>query len=273
MSNSIQRYLVKHQDPLSLAEIDPRSKDLYPDLDKESSAPIFDGILEEMKLWQHRLFAENSRALLVAVQAMDCGGKDGTARHVFGKLDPQGVAVYAFKRPNDEELAHDFLWRIHRRVPRRGQIGIFNRTHYEDIIAVKVKKLFADQVWQRRYRSIEDFEHLLVSEGTQVIKIFLHISKKEQQQRLQARLDDPTKHWKFEFGDLEDRQRWDQFQTAYEEMISRTSFDFAPWYVVPADRKWYRNLVVGKIVNHHLAQLNPQFPKPDFDPEKVQVSD
>lgn len=274
MGDLLQRYLVKPGSKPDLSKLDPRERSLHPELDKESSLPVLEELLERIKTLQHRLFAESRRALLVVVQAMDCGGKDGVARHIFGRLDPQGIDVIPFKRPSEEELAHDFLWRIHQVVPRKGRIAVFNRSHYEDIIAVRVKKLFPEQVWQRRYRMINDFEHLLVGEGTAVVKIFLHISREEQKKRLQDRLDNPHKYWKFEPGDIEDRRRWDPFQRAYEDLMQQTGSKEAPWFTVPADRKWYRNLVVARIVLEQLEGLDPQFPGPDgFDPQAMVIPD
>lgn len=274
MAELHHRYLVAPGSPPDLAQLDPRERVLHPELDKDTSLPVLEDLLERIKQLQHRLYAESRKGLLVVVQAMDCGGKDGVARHIFGRLDPQGIDVIPFKRPTEEELAHDFLWRIHKAVPRKGRIVVFNRSYYEDIIAVRVKRLFPDEVWQRRHRLVEDFEHLLFSEGTAIVKIFLHISREEQKKRLQARLDDPQKHWKFEPGDIEDRRRWDQFQEAYQDLIGRTSTPEAPWFTVPADRKWYRNLVVARIVLEQLEKLDPQFPGPDgFNPATVVIPD
>lgn len=209
---------------------------------------------------QERLWAEHEHSLLVLLQATDTGGKDGTIRHVFEGVNPQGVIVTSFKQPTPEELDHDYLWRIHKHTPARGEIAIFNRSQYEDVLVVRVHDLVPKAVWKKRYAQINDFEQRLSETGTTVVKLFLHISKKEQKERLQARLDDPDKRWKFNPGDLADREHWDAFQTAYQDMLERCSTDFAPWYVIPADRKWYRNVVVAAIIADALEQMDPQFP-------------
>ncbi|MCB1039007.1 MAG: polyphosphate kinase 2 family protein, partial [Acidimicrobiales bacterium] len=194
------------------------------------------------------------------LQAMDAGGKDGTIRHVFTGVNPQGVRVSSFKAPTPEELAHDFLWRIHRQVPARGEIGIFNRSHYEDVLIVRVNELVAEERWRKRYGSIRDWESMLADEGTTIVKLFLHISKGEQAERFQARLDDPTKRWKFSAADLDVRERWDDYQVAYEDALAETSAKQAPWYVIPADRKWYRNWAVLNVLLAALEEMDPQFP-------------
>ncbi len=221
---------------------------------------------------QSKLWAESKNRLLVVLQAMDTAGKDGTIRHVFTGTNPQGVQVASFGPPTELELAHDYLWRVHPNVPRNGFITIFNRSHYEDVLVVRVRELVPEDRWRRRYQHINDFERLLTDEGTTIVKIFLHISAEEQRTRLQARLDDPSKRWKFREGDLDDRKLWPKFQTAYEEVLSRTSTDYAPWYVVPADRKWYRNLVVSSILIDTLERMNCQFPEPEMDLDRVVVT-
>jgi PPK2 family polyphosphate:nucleotide phosphotransferase len=209
---------------------------------------------------QRRLWAEGRRALLVVLQAMDCGGKDGAIRSVFTGVNPQGVHVVSFGPPSEDDLARDYLWRVHQKVPRRGEIGIFNRSHYEDVLVVRVHGLVPESRWRPRYGHIRAFEKMLTDEGTTVVKVFLHISRDEQRARLQARLDDPTKRWKFRAGDLDDRAKWSEFQAAYEDAIAETSTDDAPWYVVPADRKWVRNVAVGRILVHTLTEMAPQYP-------------
>jgi PPK2 family polyphosphate:nucleotide phosphotransferase len=212
---------------------------------------------------QEKLWAEGERSLLLVLQAMDAGGKDGTIRHVMRGLNPQGVMVSSFKVPNSTELAHDFLWRIHRRTPGKGFIGVFNRSHYEDVLVVRVKNLVPKSVWKRRYDQINEFEELLSESGTRILKLYLHISKDEQKERLQARLDNPDKHWKFSSADLAERARWDDYMEAFEEMLERCSTDRAPWHVIPSDRKWYRNLVVAELVRDTLADMDPQWPDPE----------
>jgi PPK2 family polyphosphate:nucleotide phosphotransferase len=209
---------------------------------------------------QERLYAEGERSLLVVLQALDAGGKDGTIKHVFRGLNPAGSKVVSFKVPSAEERSHDFLWRVHAKAPARGEVVVFNRSHYEDVLVVRVHGLVPDDVWRPRYGFINDFEANLAAAGTRIVKLFLHISKEEQAERFQARLDDPTKHWKFRTGDLAERARWDDYQAAFEEAISNTSTAAAPWYVVPADRKWYRNWAVGRILVETLQGMDPQYP-------------
>jgi PPK2 family polyphosphate:nucleotide phosphotransferase len=211
----------------------------------------------------YRLYAENRRALLVILQAMDTGGKDGTIRHAMSGFNPQSCQVVAFKEPSSEELSHDFLWRINRRLPAKGQVVIFNRSHYEDVLVVRVHNFVPKEEWKSRYGRINAFERLVEEGGTKIVKIFLHISKDEQRERLQARLDDPNKRWKFRRSDLADRALWDDFQKAYGDALTRCNTDEAPWYIVPADKKWYRNLVVSRILRETLERMDPQYPPPE----------
>lgn len=218
---------------------------------------------------QERLFAESrkggGRSLLLVLQGMDTSGKGGVVRHCAGLLDPQGVALASFKAPTPEEREHDFLWRIEKRAPAAGMIGIFDRSHYEDVLIVRVRQLApADEV-ERRYGAINDFEKRLVDAGTTVVKCFLHISRDEQRERLLERLDDPTKHWKYNPGDVDERQRWDDYQRAYALALERCSTDHAPWFVVPSDRKWYRNWAITQLLIEHLDALDPAWPAADFD--------
>ncbi len=220
---------------------------------------------------QARLYAEGKQALLIVLQGMDTAGKDGTIRHVFRMVNPQGVRVTSFKKPTDLELAHDYLWRVHAHTPARGEIGIFNRSHYEDVLVVRVHNLVPPEVWGRRYDHIVAFEKLLAEEGTRIVKFFLHISKEEQKERLEARLANPKKHWKFNPADLEERALWDGYMEAYRSALERTSHKAAPWYVIPSDRKWQRNLLVAQALVETLEAMNPRFPHVDFDPEAVHV--
>jgi PPK2 family polyphosphate:nucleotide phosphotransferase len=212
---------------------------------------------------QTRLFAERTRALLVVLQAMDAGGKDGVIRSVLTGINPAGVEVSSFGVPSEEERAHDYLWRIHRRAPERGRIGVFNRSHYEDVLVVRVKGLVPTAQWKRRYRHIRELERLLVEEGTAIVKLFLHVSAEEQRLRLQDRIDSPDERWKFRAGDLDDRALWDDYQRAFRDALRATSTDGAPWFVVPADRKWVRNLAVARILRDALEHLDPQYPPPE----------
>jgi PPK2 family polyphosphate:nucleotide phosphotransferase len=218
-----------------------------------------------------KLAAEATRAVLVVLQGMDASGKDGTIRHVFTGVNPQGCRVVSFDVPTKNELAHDYLWRVHAHCPARGEIAIFNRSHYEDVVAVRVRGLVPKRVWKRRYEHIRGFERMLTDEGTTVLKIFLQVSRDEQGRRLQERLDDPEKRWKFRAGDLDDRKLWDDYMAAYEDAIRETSTEWAPWFVVPADHNWVRNLAVGEILVDALDRLHLQLPKPDPGLDGVEV--
>jgi PPK2 family polyphosphate:nucleotide phosphotransferase len=265
------RFLVPPGSSFSLADRDPRATPGAPGGKKETKRLVGD-LGAELAGLQERLYAESRQALLVVLQAMDAGGKDGTVKHVFSGVNPQGVRVTSFKQPTPEELAHDFLWRVHASVPRNGWIGIFNRSHYEDVLIARVHELVPEDVWRRRYRHIHHFEELLHGAGVRVVKLFLHISREEQAERLQARLDDPTKRWKFNPGDLAERARWDEYQAAYEEAIRRTTADHAPWYVIPADRKWFRNWAVSRIVIETLEEMDPRYPEPAEDLDGIRVT-
>ena len=240
--------------------------------DKKESRAEVKQLVARLEELQELLYAESRHKVLVVLQAMDTGGKDGVIRHVFDGVNPQGVKVAAFKRPTPEELAHDYLWRVHGQTPGRGEITIFNRSHYEDVLVVRVHGLVAETVWSKRFDQINEFERLLAEEGTVILKFFLHISRDEQRARLQARLDDPTKQWKFSLGDLEERKLWDAYQAAYEEAITRTSTAWAPWYVVPADHKWYRNLVISRVLVDRLEALAMSYPAPAEDLTGVVVT-
>jgi PPK2 family polyphosphate:nucleotide phosphotransferase len=221
---------------------------------------------------QRRLYAEGTRALLVVLQGRDASGKDGTLRRVFGPLDPLGLTATSFKAPTAEELRHDFLWRIHRAAPARGTIGVFNRSHYEDVLVVRVRRLVPESVWRPRYEQINLFERILVENGTVIVKFLLHISREEQRERLLARLDDPEKHWKFDAGDLAERALWDDYTAAYREMLQRTSTETAPWYVVPADNKRVRNVVVARTLVETLERMDPRWPGPPPGLEQLRAA-
>jgi PPK2 family polyphosphate:nucleotide phosphotransferase len=270
IKNASERYIVKPGSKVKLNKIDTTDKSLY-EGGKEHHHDELHELREELREMQNLLYAEGKQKLLVVIQAMDTGGKDGCVKTVFGRVDPQGIQVHPFKKPSDEELAHDFLWRIHQHVPANGMISVFNRSHYEDIIAVKVKKILPESIWSNRYRHIVEFERMLAEEGTKIVKIFLHISKDEQKERLQARLDDPGKHWKFNPEDLKDRAKWDYFMKEYENVLEKTSTDEAPWFIIPADRKWYRNLVVSQIIIDALKSLNMNYPEIGWDPSKMKI--
>jgi PPK2 family polyphosphate:nucleotide phosphotransferase len=216
--------------------------------------------LERLATLQDRLWAESKQAVLVVLQGIDAAGKDGTINKVMEAFNPQGCPVTSFKVPSTNELAHDYLWRVHRAVPRKGEIGIFNRSHYEDVLVVRVHDLVPRRVWSRRYDQINDFEQMLTENGTTIVKFFLSIDRDEQRERFQARYDDPTKRWKFSLGDLAERERWDDYQEAFDEALTRTSTDHAPWHVIPANRKWFRNLAVATILGDAIAGLKPRYP-------------
>jgi len=242
---------------VNLEDYDPRYCGNY---DKKSAREAEAALEERLPELQERLYAEGKQALLVILQAMDAGGKDGTIRRVFDTVNPQGVRVTSFKVPSLDELARDFLWRIHREVPPKGYIGIFNRSHYEDVLVVRVNGLVPEHVWRKRYDMINEFERLLAENGTRILKFFLHISKDEQKKRLQERIDDPSKNWKFSMGDLPVRERWNDYMAAYEDAITLCNTPYAPWHIVPANRKWYRNLVVTQVIVDALDAMNPQYP-------------
>jgi PPK2 family polyphosphate:nucleotide phosphotransferase len=228
--------------------------------DKETAEPETARQLDRLTELQDRFWAEAKRAVLVVLQGIDAAGKDGTIKKVMTAFNPQGSPVTSFKVPSAEELAHDYLWRVHKAMPRKGEIGIFNRSHYEEVLVVRVHELVPRAVWAGRYDQINAFERHLVANGTTVVKFFLAIDKDEQRERFQSRYDDPTKRWKFSMGDLEERKRWDAYQAAFDDALSKTSTDDAPWYVIPANRKWFRNLAVATILADTIADLRPRYP-------------
>ena len=268
-----ERYRHKPGKKLKLSDQDTSEKVLAEELGKEESYPFFDELCDELQQLQKMLYAQGKHRVLVVMQAMDTGGKDGCIKNVFSRVDPQGLDVVSFKAPNKEELSHDFLWRIHQHVPKDGCLTVFNRSHYEDIIAVRVKEIFPEKVWKKRYDHVVNFEQMLADEGTTIVKIFLNISKEEQQTRLQARLDTPDKHWKFNPDDLKDRALWNDFMETYEDVIEKTSTDDSPWYVIPSDRKWYRNLCVARIMVDTLKGLNMSYPEPTWKPGEIELGD
>jgi PPK2 family polyphosphate:nucleotide phosphotransferase len=219
--------------------------------------------VERLQSLQMRLYAEGKRAVLIVLQALDAAGKDGTIRNIFTGVNPAGVKVTSFKVPAGREVEQDYLWRVHAACPAKGEIGVFNRSHYEDVLVVRVKKFVPKARWQQRYRHIREFERMLAEEGTTIVKLYLHISPEEQRARLQDRIDDPTERWKFRLGDLEDRKLWPEYTKAYEAAFKETSTEEAPWYVVPADRKWVRDLAVAKLLVATLERLDPQLPPPE----------
>jgi len=253
-----------------LAERDPRDSSLFND--EKATKAATSALAKDIDALQDRLYAEGSRALLVVLQGTDTSGKDGTIRGVFNATGPLGVSVTAFGPPTKTELAHDYLWRVHAACPRHGTIGIFNRSHYEDVLIAKVRGLAPNEVIEQRYGQINAFEKMLVENGTTILKFMLHISRDEQKERLQERLADPKKHWKFNPSDLEDRAYWDAYQDAYETMLQRCSTDHAPWHVIPADRKWVRNAAIASIVKATLEEMDPQYPKASWKPGGFTIS-
>ena len=260
-------------DGFELASLDPRSTPAF-DGDKADGEDALAALSDELAELQERLFAESKgggkRSVLLIVQGMDTSGKGGIMRHVVGAFDPQGVHITSFKAPSKEELTHPFLWRIRNALPTAGQIGVFDRSQYEDVLIVRVHDLVPQAQWSRRYAQINAFEKKVVESGTTVIKVMLHISSDEQKARLSERLDRPDKHWKFNPGDLDERAYWADYQEAYQAAIEKCSTVAAPWFVVPADRKWYARLAVTELVLEHLRELDPQWPEADFDVEAEQ---
>jgi PPK2 family polyphosphate:nucleotide phosphotransferase len=258
----MNRYLVKPGENVDLSKWEPNDKGDFKGGKEEGLAEVetLNAKLEEL---QEVLYAEHRHKVLIVLQAMDTGGKDGAIRRVFDGVNPQGVRVASFKVPSEEELEHDYLWRVHKVVPGKGELVIFNRSHYEDVLVIRVHKLVPPEVWKKRYEQINAFERHLAENGTTLLKFYLHIDRQEQKERLQARLDDPTKRWKFRLGDLDERKLWREYTEAYEEALSKTSTDHAPWYIVPANRKWYRDLVISSVLVETLKKLEMKYPEPD----------
>jgi PPK2 family polyphosphate:nucleotide phosphotransferase len=265
----IAKYRVKPGSTVRLGDYDPADTDGY-----EGKADAEGAVaknIERMHKLQERLYAENQRCILLVLQGLDASGKDGTVSHVMTGLNPMGVQVANFKQPTVEELDHDFLWRIHNRCPRRGEIGVFNRSHYEDVLIVRIRKLIDAATCTARYEQINAFERHLSENGTKIIKCCLHISKDEQRKRLQQRLADPLKNWKFEPGDLDVRKQWGDYQRAYSDMLSHTSTAWAPWHIVPADHKWFRNALVSRLMAETMEGMKFKMPKAKFDVKKMKV--
>ncbi|MEZ5380379.1 MAG: polyphosphate kinase 2 family protein [Microthrixaceae bacterium] len=254
-------YAARPDEPIHLEKWDP---DDNGGLDRKATERATEGLSDRLVELQHQLFAQGTHRVLVVIQAMDTGGKDSTIRRVFGPLNPAGVTVTGFKKPEAQELAHDYLWRVHPHTPAKGQIAVFNRSHYEDVLVVRVHNLVPEERWRRRYRHLREFERLLVDEGTTVVKLFLHISSEEQRQRLQDRVDDPTKWWKFNSADLDERARWADYQAAFEAMLAETS-EPVPWHVIPANRKWFRDHLINQLMVETIEGLGVAYPDPAED--------
>jgi len=241
--------------------------------DKKDAQQQIESDQKELIKLQELLYAEAKHAVLIILQAMDTGGKDGVIAHLMGSVNPQGCVVTPFKVPSPEESAHDYLWRVHKVVPAKRMIGIFNRSHYEEVLVVRVHNLVPQETWRKRYEQINAFEKHLAENGVTILKFFLHISKAEQKARLQERMDEPTKRWKFSVGDLKERALWDDYMAAYEDVVRLTSTAWAPWHVVPADQNWYRNLVVGRVIVETLRGFGMQYPQPAEDLSKIVIPD
>jgi PPK2 family polyphosphate:nucleotide phosphotransferase len=266
------KYRLKPGTKLDLGDRDPADKSALPGGSKEHAVQLLAQLSKEIDRFQDLLFAQQKHAVLAVLQGMDTSGKDGVVRHVFSEVDPLGVRAVGFKAPTPAELAHDFLWRVHREAPGKGEIVVFNRSHYEDVLVVRVHKWISLETCKERYRQINEFERILAENGTLVLKFFLHISKDEQRKRLQERVDDPEKRWKFNPRDLEERKLWGEYMVAYEDALSATSTQWAPWYVVPADSKTNRNIVISSVLQDALAGLNMSYPQPGWDPATIRVT-
>jgi PPK2 family polyphosphate:nucleotide phosphotransferase len=264
-----KHFRVDDPDHFDLDRIDPDDTAGGPS-SKDEARQDDEAMHERLAQLQELLYAEHEHKLLVVLQGMDTSGKDGTVRHVLRGVNPAGVKVVSFKKPVESELDHDYLWRIHPHVPGKGEMAIFNRSHYEDVLVVRVHGLITPDECKRRYEQINDFERMLAETGTTILKFFLHISKKEQGERLQARLDDPTKHWKFQHGDLDERKLWDDYQRAYRDAVRKTSTTWAPWYVIPANRKWFRDYVIADVIIRTLEKMDMKYPQPDVSKERVE---
>jgi PPK2 family polyphosphate:nucleotide phosphotransferase len=262
------RLRVEPGSPAGLADRDPRDT---LGLEKESGKELLGALHERLEVLQQRLYAEAERSVLLVLQGLDASGKDGVIRSVFGGLNPQGCKAVSFRVPTATELAHDYLWRVHALLPARGEIGVFNRSHYEDIVAVRMHRLAPEAVWRKRSGHIREWERMLDDEGTALVKVFLHVSKEEQRERLQERIDDPEKRWKFRRDDLKVRERFDEYVAAYEDALTETSTDWAPWYVVPADRNWLKAAAVAQLLVDALERLDPHLPAPEPGSESLQV--
>jgi PPK2 family polyphosphate:nucleotide phosphotransferase len=262
-----KKFRVEPNSKVELDEIDAGYKGEHED--KNSAQPELEKHAQRLHDLQYLMYAENKRSLLIILQGMDAAGKDGTISHVLAALNPQGCRVYAFKTPSAEELAHDYLWRIHQVTPRKGCVSVFNRSHYEDVLVVRVHGLVPKEVWSKRYDEINAFERSLHDNGTHILKFYLHIDKEEQLARFKQRLDDPTRHWKISESDYTEREYWSDYQKAYEEAISKCSTDYAPWYIIPANHKWFRNLAVSQILVDTIESFNMKLPAPTVNIEEI----
>ena len=269
LKNLSQTLIVKPGTKVKLSDVDP--EDTAGVKDKDEALEVVERNRRKLEELQALLYAENKHSLLIVLQGMDASGKDGTIRHVMSGVNPQGCEVTSFKVPSAEELDHDFLWRIHKAVPPKGDIGIFNRSHYEEILVVRVHNLVPRAVWSERYKQINRFEQILSENHVKILKFFLHISKDEQKKRLRERLADPAKNWKMNLQDLKERELWEDYMEAYEDALTECSTEWAPWFIIPANKKWFRNLAVSQIIVEALGFFDMRYPKLSFDPRKVVV--
>ena len=270
MELRVKKYLVKPSEKVTLAEWDPNDTGEFHENKQQAKAETRN-LNKRLQELQEVLYAEHKHKILVVLQGMDTSGKDGAIQHVFEGVNPNGVRVANFKEPTQEEKDRDFLWRVHKQVPARGELVIFNRSHYEEVLIARVHELVSKEVWEKRFDQISDFERMLAANGTTILKFYLHIDKDEQKKRLQARLDNPKKHWKFHQEDLKDRKLWPEYIQAYEDVLNKTSMEAAPWYIVPANHKWYRDWVIAKIPVEKLDGLGMKYPEPSEPLEGVVI--
>jgi PPK2 family polyphosphate:nucleotide phosphotransferase len=266
----MDHHCVEPGSKVRLSEFDPNDTSGF-DGNKSKAIKELTRLTERLDALQELLYAEHKHKVLIVLQGMDTSGKDGTIRHVFEGVNPQGVRVASFKVPSLEEQDHDYLWRIHKQTPSKGEMVIFNRSHYEDVLVVRVHKLVSEKVWKKRYDQIKAFENILADEGTVILKFYLHIDLVEQKKRLESRLEDASKHWKFNSADLKERPLWDEYMKAYEDVLSMTSTEYAPWYIVPANRKWYRNLVVASVIDKTLVGLKMEYPPAEEGLSEIKI--
>jgi PPK2 family polyphosphate:nucleotide phosphotransferase len=264
------KYRIEPGSRIKLDELDPNDTRAFSD-DKQEGRDLLHRLCIRLGELQEVLYAERKHKVLIVLQGMDTAGKDGVIKSVFKEVNPQGLFIKSFKVPSEEELSHDYLWRIHHFAPEKGKITIFNRSHYEDVLVVRVHGIVSPETCKKRYAQINDFERMLYEEGVTILKFFLHIDKDEQRQRLQKRLDDPEKNWKFNPGDLKERALWREYMKAYEDAISHTSAPHAPWHIIPSNAKWRRDLIVSSLIAGALERLNMKFPKPDFNPGDITI--
>ena len=270
IKNFVEQYIVKPDSKVNLAKWDPNEKGNL-EGSKEAALIQIQQLNKKLEDLQDLLYAEHKHKVLVVIQGMDTSGKDGTIRHVFEGVNPTGVRVASFKLPTSEELDHDYLWRVHKEAPGNGEMVIFNRSHYEEVLIVRVHELVPTETWKKRFDQITDFERMLTENGTTILKFYLHIDLDEQKKRLQARLDDPTKQWKFNRGDLVERKLWSNYMQAYEDVLNKTSTEYAPWNVIPANHKWYRDLVISSLLVDTLDHLHMEYPKPEDNLDDVVI--